>query len=358
MAARGSDPSFGKTLKLARQGVVTRTVCERVIQEGQSCRACLQGKSREVSHQRRPDDKWRPDPMDRVHFDIVEPGIVGVIGHRYLLVVIDEHSGYVEAIPLVSKGQAGEQLMLLCARWRNRSSTHAFPRQVLSDNAPEFKEKNWSAFCLQKGIECLYSTPYVPQSNGTAERAVQSVLTALRVAMLHGRFPEHMWPVVVAGAVDQLNLLPTRRHPSSSPFEEFSGGDRPVAQYVIGCEAFVHVKHRRHKLDLRAARGVVLQSNPCRVYLLDKRVVLTTRSVVVCEQVHPFADDDTRNSVPLVWKKGNIDESEGPDNRTVTILPESDDEMPEDEEAVQASSPMAGNPTAGGGTLSHDLEQL
>ena len=48
-------------------------------------------------------------------------------------------------------------------------SVHMCPRDILSDNGTEFKNQLMDKVLQQLGIECIFSAPYHPQSNGKLE---------------------------------------------------------------------------------------------------------------------------------------------------------------------------------------------
>ncbi|KAF5795800.1 putative RNA-directed DNA polymerase [Helianthus annuus] len=43
-------------------------------------------------------------------------------------------------------------------------------KRIRSDNGTEFKNQILDLYCLGKGIEHQYTTPYTPQQNGVTER--------------------------------------------------------------------------------------------------------------------------------------------------------------------------------------------
>lgn len=58
---------------------------------------------------------------------------------------------------------------------KKKISHFGLPQKLVSDNGPPFSSKEFMTFCSSNGIEVLKSSPYNPESNGIAERAVQTV---------------------------------------------------------------------------------------------------------------------------------------------------------------------------------------
>ena len=66
-----------------------------------------------------------------------------------------------------TSGRTVQELRLLFARW-------SLPRQLVSDNGPQFTCDVFEQFCASNGIPRIRTAPYHPSSNGLAERFVQT----------------------------------------------------------------------------------------------------------------------------------------------------------------------------------------
>ena len=53
-------------------------------------------------------------------------------------------------------------------------STHGIPEQIVSDNGPQLTSKEFENYCQGQNIEHIFTPPYHPNSNGEAERFVQT----------------------------------------------------------------------------------------------------------------------------------------------------------------------------------------
>ena len=94
-------------------------------------------------------------------------------GANYL-VVVDYYSRYIEIIQMKSTSTSATTkcLMMLYAR-------HGLPSEIVTDNGPQFRSEEFKAFNAKYDIIHTTSSPLYPQSNGEAERAVQTAKTLL-----------------------------------------------------------------------------------------------------------------------------------------------------------------------------------
>ena len=108
-------------------------------------------------------------PWQRIHIDYAGP----YLGEMFL-VVVDAYSRWLEVKVMkgTTSGKTIEEL-------RSIFATHGFPQVIVSDNAPNFASEEFKVFLKQNGIKHIFTPPYHPNSNGLAERAVQTFKKAL-----------------------------------------------------------------------------------------------------------------------------------------------------------------------------------
>ena len=57
---------------------------------------------------------------------------------------------------------------------------HGIPEVVVSDNGPQYSSEAYANFARKFRFEHITSSPHYPQSNGEAERAVQTVKNLIK----------------------------------------------------------------------------------------------------------------------------------------------------------------------------------
>ena len=104
-------------------------------------------------------------------------------GKQYL-VIVDYYSGFVE-LDLLTHLTAN-QVINHC---KSQFSRHGIPDVLISDNGPQFSSHEFQQFVKHYQIDHHTSSVYHPQSNGMAEKAVQTVKRLIKKATHDGNDP-------------------------------------------------------------------------------------------------------------------------------------------------------------------------
>ena len=88
---------------------------------------------------------------------------------------MDYYSCYIE-IALLKQTTAEEVIK----HTKSISARHGIPELVISDNGPQYSSKVYADFAKEFQFKHVTSSPYHPQSNGEAERAVGTVKSLLK----------------------------------------------------------------------------------------------------------------------------------------------------------------------------------
>ena len=129
-------------------------------------------------------------PGDLVHIDTKKLGRIERMSHRvtgnrrdtvsgagweFLFVAIDDHArlGFTDLYPDEGQSSAVQFLNNTVAYFR---SLGVRVRRVLTDNGSAFRSKRFARACQRLGLKHSFTRPYRPQTNGKAERFIQSAL--------------------------------------------------------------------------------------------------------------------------------------------------------------------------------------
>lgn len=117
--------------------------------------------------------KYTTYPFERIHIDFCK------IADKTLFVIFDTYSKWIEAITMMRT-----EARIVCEELRKIFKNFGLPKFIVSDDGPQFSSEYFIKFCESNGITVLKSPSYHPQSNGSAERAVQTVKQALKKSLI------------------------------------------------------------------------------------------------------------------------------------------------------------------------------
>uniref|UniRef100_A0AAV1TQC8 Integrase catalytic domain-containing protein n=1 Tax=Peronospora matthiolae TaxID=2874970 RepID=A0AAV1TQC8_9STRA len=156
---------------------------------------------------------------------------------------------------------------------------------VRHDGAREFATNSLQDFYEVEGIEQQTTVPYAHQANGTAERAIRTIVTIGRSMLHHAKLDKCFWAEAAMTAVYVKNRLPSPKIPHKTPFEIVYNSKPSVKHMrVFGCQAYILTpKEKRLKWDPKARAGLFLGyeevSKAYRVYDIEAGQVMISRDV-------------------------------------------------------------------------------
>ena len=142
-------------------------VAHHIAQMVEQCPEC----ARLASHRKEP---IMPTPLPDYPWQVIGTDLFEWKGERYL-VVVDYFSRYPESIRMTTTTSAA-----IIAALKSVFSRHGIPEAVRSDNGPQYASQEFAAFAKTYGFRLATSSPRYPQSNGQAERSVQTVKKILK----------------------------------------------------------------------------------------------------------------------------------------------------------------------------------
>ena len=188
-----------------------------------SCEACQRSKPNLQGRQGLPMSVETPEAVgDWLSMDFVGPLPAGDSGNTAVMVVVERLSRYVFFIPCKTTSSARDVWSLL--------NTHVLahtgvPRAIVSDRDTRFTSHFWEGLWEQLGAALKRSTAFHPQTDGQAERAVRTLVEALR-AMIDATQDnwEDLLPHIARGF--NSSVCDTTK---KTPDEIFFGGKRRSA---------------------------------------------------------------------------------------------------------------------------------
>uniref|UniRef100_A0A1I7T583 RNA-directed DNA polymerase n=1 Tax=Caenorhabditis tropicalis TaxID=1561998 RepID=A0A1I7T583_9PELO len=187
--------------KIARSYVFWPSIDKDIETLARNCNDCQAAAKNPIKTTLEPWPKTT-SAFERVHIDYAGP-----INSIYYLVIVDSFSKWPEILQtkVISSAATIQMLTHIFARYGN-------PTTLVSDNGTQFTSDEFAKFCRIRGIKHLRSPPFHPQSNGQAERFVDTFKRALQKSKGEGTTQEAL----------QTFLMSYRSTPCSSSHNQLS----------------------------------------------------------------------------------------------------------------------------------------
>jgi len=205
-------PGASRMNALAREKCFWPGITQHITSYVQRCPNCATNAKAPIKEVLHP---WPipEEPWQRIHIDFAGP-----IGQDYFLVVVDANSNWPEVVRMrtTTADQTCKAMMEIFARW-------GVPRTIVSDNGPQFISSVFKEFCTSNGIVHVTSAPYHPQSNGRAEKFVDTLKRGLKKMDGEGDIDKKLsiflasyrcTPCGVRGGKSPFELMTGRKMPS------------------------------------------------------------------------------------------------------------------------------------------------
>ncbi len=265
------------------------------------CHGCALGKTHRepfTDHSSRISAKA---PLARIFCDLSGPYTVRdadgngpIRGYKYLSVIVDEYTRYVEGRLLMYKSDATDHIK----RWVVLAETHTGQKlkRFHSDGGGEYRNKVLIEWLTNRGVVIEATTSHTPQHNAIAERTIRTFKGMTRSMMSHARLGSTYWEVAATTALWLINMRATKANinvgPDKTPYEAWYG-DKPRIDRlrVFGCDAYVHIpKENRRGFEPTAIQGVFVgydkeRENSYKVWDVMTKKMHVSRDVVFRENM-------------------------------------------------------------------------
>ena len=132
-----------------------------------NCRECCK-------HQNQRAEPLIPSKMPELPWQKVGSDLFEWNKSTYLLIV-DYYSRYIELAKL--RNTTADEVIL---HTKSIFARHGIPERLISDNGPQYTSEAFEQFAKSYGFDHITSSPYFLQSNGEAERAVQTIKNLMK----------------------------------------------------------------------------------------------------------------------------------------------------------------------------------
>lgn len=152
-----------KTKQRARETVYWPSMNRQIEEVIEKCETCLEKRNK------LPKEPMMIHPIPTLPWTKVAADLFELAG-KHFIVMVDYYSNFIEVEDLAN--QSAKEVIRNMKRIISR---HGIMMTLLTDNGPQFTSSEFKDFTEQYGIDHITSSPYRPQSNGLAEKAVQTI---------------------------------------------------------------------------------------------------------------------------------------------------------------------------------------
>jgi hypothetical protein len=134
-------------------------------------------------------------PLQRWGLDLLGPLPPAQGNLRYVVVVVEYFSKWIEAKPLATITSVTVQKFF----WQNIVCRFGVPKAITVDNGTQIDAETFKEFCDQIGTKIHFASVRHPESNGLVERANGIIMTGIMKLIFNqprGKWPEELIKVV------------------------------------------------------------------------------------------------------------------------------------------------------------------
>jgi hypothetical protein len=272
------------------------------------CHGCALGKSHREPFTDYSSRVSAGQPLGRIYCDLSGPyridsntGNGPMAGFKYISLIVDEHTRYIEGRLLMFKSDAIQHVK----QWIIKSETHVGNKlkRFHTDGGTEYCNKELASWLTERGVEIEITTAHTPQHNGIAERSVRIVKEMIRSMLSHANLDQTYWEVAATTAFKLVNMRATRTTKGVTPYQLwYNEKPRIDVLRVFGCNAYVHVhKDNRRAFDATSIMGVFIgydnaRENAYRIWCVEQKKLYSSRDVLFDETKFTFGRTNNSTS--------------------------------------------------------------
>lgn len=249
------------------------------------CEACILGKQCRKSFSSSMTRATKPGEL--IHFDICGPmSTQSIDGSSVMAVFVDDHSGMIFVKPLKSKADITDAVQDIITKV---SAAGHKVKKLRSDNAKEFKSKDFRQIMRKYRIAQEFSTAYCPEQNGRIERQNRTIVEMARTMLAAAELPLSLWGKASNTAALIRNFLPLDRLDGRTPWEVWCGTKPNVGFLrVFGSKAYALIEdQQRNKFAPKSEQLVLVgyepQQKAYRLWQSGTKRIVIRRNVEIIE---------------------------------------------------------------------------
>ena len=218
------------------------------------CESCMMGKQTRKPH-KSTNRITSFKPGEKIHSDVCGPvNIESPRGTRYFLVFKDECTSFRKVYFLRHKSEVFNRFKEFEAFVENQTENQI--KVFRSDNGTEYTSDNFQQHLKGKGIIQEFSSSYIHEQNGRAERDIRTITESARSMIINNKVSLDLWPEAVNTACYLLNRTIQQESEMQTPFEKWFERKPEIKHLrIYGSEAYLNIpKEKRKKFDEKSRK--------------------------------------------------------------------------------------------------------
>jgi ribonuclease HI len=188
----GSRPLLGKVFRQGFYRPKAASDATDLVQKCENCQKYARDQKQPSSLTQLIQPTW---PLQRWGLDLLGPLPPAQGNLRYVVVVVEYFSKWIEAKPLATITLVTVQKFF----WQNIVCRFGVPKAITVDNGTQFDAEAFKELCNQIGTKIHFASVRHPESNGHVERANGIIMTGIMKLIFNqprGKWPEELIKVV------------------------------------------------------------------------------------------------------------------------------------------------------------------
>ena len=213
------------------------------------CESCMMGKQARKPHTSvKHTSNFKAG--EKIHTDFCGPvSVESPRGSRYFLLFGDDCTSFRKVYFLRHKSE-------VFGKFKDfgnfaRTQTENKMKVLRSDNGKEYTSKDFCKYTKERGIIHEFSSPYIHEQNGRAEREIRTIIQSARSMLFSKSIDVKLWTEAVNTACYGLNRVILQHRETKTPFEKWFNRKPGIKHLrVFGTEAYINIlKEKRKKFE-------------------------------------------------------------------------------------------------------------
>lgn len=217
------------------------------------CTACIMGKQTRKPHfSIKHESNFKPG--EKIHTDVCGPiNVESPRGSRYFLLFKDECTSFKKVYFLRHKSEVFEGFKVFQTFVHTQTGNKI--KVLRSDNGREYTSEEFRKHTTDEGIIHEFSSPYIHEQNGRAEREMRTLVESARAMLISSGVDLKLWPEAINTACYVLNRV-AMQGKKKTPFEEWFNCKPQIKHLrVFGIDAYLNIpKEKRRKFQAKSTR--------------------------------------------------------------------------------------------------------